>query len=805
MLARTITLNVCASLLLLASAPAKAADVVCDTGGDAAGHAVAAGVDFDGDGVGDVAVGAPCARVGEAENAGRVFVHSGATGGRILALKGSAAGQKFGGALAFVDDVSGDGKPDLIVGSPGAPIVSGPTTKIDAGKVEVFDRNGNSVLAIEGAYSFGNFGEAVAGLGDYDGDDVPDLLVGAGGDRDVPNGERYGAAYMLSGADGAVIDLSLGDLKADHWGAAVAAASDVNHDGVADVLVSSSAVDTPTTDPPPAKNVEDVGLVRILSGADLSDVLVSVRGALKEKLGKSSTPIEDLDNDGTDDFAAGAPGVMLGSAGNAGVVTLRSGVTGSVIRTLQQPTPQVGATFGTAIASLGRINADTRPDIVASAPSYTVDQKSRVGRIHLFSGSNGTVLWTQDGFFAGTRFGQSLARTTDWDGDGRFDVAVGSPGDAFRGRRGAGSVRILSGKNGNELARFGGRRGLETRLFLAAWNLDGSAEVRAITSSGMQTKQRQEVLRGVDAGTLSADVMDDGAVADPNDMKLVLGGGAGAPSPLVDVVLAGRRRGTVSQFRAEFSADYTGGVNVAAGDLTLDPGEEIAVAQAESPTGTVEVSVYSRVDTDPFGHITWGRQATFPAFTDGERVDGFLVDANGASVTVGALADDGDRLVVAPVAGAPVVRVMDAAGVVSADWVAYSPSGNSGTTIAVGKLGATGLAQIVTAPRAGQLRIRAFNADGTPFISPDTLAAVDFVVPTSITGAATSFRLAIADVDLDDRGEIIVVTNATSPTQILAFEADGTLVEGWPSKLFALQPLARWPVAIAATDRFVRR
>ena len=188
------------------------------------GHAVAAGVDFDGDGVGDVAVGAPCARVGEAENAGRVFVHSGATGGRILALKGSANGQKFGGALAFIDDLSGDGLPDLIVGSPGAPVISGPTTKIDSGKVEVFDRDGESLLRVEGDYAFGNFGEAVAGLPDYDGDDVPDLLVGAGGDRDVPNGERYGAAYMLSGADGTVIDLSLGDLKGDSWGAVVGAA-----------------------------------------------------------------------------------------------------------------------------------------------------------------------------------------------------------------------------------------------------------------------------------------------------------------------------------------------------------------------------------------------------------------------------------------------------------------------------------------------------------------------------------------------------------------------------------------------------
>jgi len=792
----------CLTLAMAVAFDAEAADVTCDTGGDAAGESIAAGTDFDGDGVADLAVGAPCARVGTAENAGRVFIHSGATGGRVLTLKGSDAGQKFGGALAFIDDVSGDGIADLIVGSPGAPVVTGTSTKTDAGKIEIFNVAGEILLAVSGAYAFGNFGEAVAGLGDYDGDDVPELLVGAGGDRDAPGGERFGAVYLLSGESGATLDSSIGDLKFDRWGAVVAATDDVNDDGIADVLISSNSADAPGAG---ATIEENNGLARILSGADFSEVLVSVAGNVEDKLGKSSVAIDDLDNDGIADFAAGVPGVMLGSAGNAGIVSLYSGATGALIRNLQQPTPQVGASFGTAVANLGFINGDSRPDIVASAPSTTIDGKGAVGRIHLFSGSNGNVLWTLDGSFQGTRLGQALAAAGDWNGDARKDVAVGGPGDAFRGRRGAGTVRVLSGVDGEELARFGGRRGLETRLFVAAWGLDGSAEVRALTGSGMQTKQRQDVLRGLHDGALSVAVIDDGATSSSDAMKVVIGGGSGAPSPTVEVTRAGRRRGTVSRFEAEFSSPFDGGVNVAGGELATDVGEEIAVVQAESTTGTVELSVYSRADTDPFGRITWGREITFPVFTDGERIDGFLVNANGATVVAGALAGDGDRLVVAPVEGAPVVRVLDGSGLVIADWLAYSPSGNNGTTIAVGRLGDVGGIQIVTAPRTGQLRVRAFNPDGTPFVPPDSVEEVDFVVPFSVTGAASSFRLVVADVDLDDRGEILVVTDAVSPTQILAFETDGTLVEGWPSKLFALQPLASWPVAIAATDRFVRR
>lgn len=781
---------------------ANGADVTCDTGGDAAGHSIAAGADFDGDGVVDIVVGAPCARVGTVENAGRVFVHSGATGGRVLTLKGSAAGQKFGGALAFIDDVSGDGIADLIVGSPGAPAVTATSTKVDAGKVEIFDIDGELLLAVPGAFAFGNFGEAVAGLGDYDGDDVPELLVGAGGDRDAPGGERYGAVYLLSGKTGAVLDLSLGDLRFDRWGAVVAAADDVNGDGIADVLVSSNSADALGAG---TTIEENNGLARILSGADFSEVLVSVKGDVEDKLGKSAVVVEDLDSDGIADFAVGVPGITLGSAGNAGIVSLYSGATGDLIRSLQQPKPQVGANFGTAVANLGFINGDTRPDIVASAPATTIDGKGGVGRIHLFSGSNGNVLWTVDGFFQGTRFGQALTAAGDWDGDSRADVAVGGPGDAFRGRRGAGTVRVLSGADGEELARFGGRRGLETRLFVAAWGLGGAAEVRALTGSGMQTKQRQNVLRGLYEGALSVAVIDDGTTSSSDAMKLVIGGGTGARSPTVEVTRAGRRRGTVSRFEAEFSSPFDGGVNVTGGELTADAGEELAIVQAESATGTVELSIYSRADTDPFGRITWGREITFPVFTDGERIDGFLVNANGATVAAGPLVGGGDSLVVAPVQGAPVVRVLDGSGQITADWLAYSPSGNNGTTVALGRLDGLSGTKIVTAPRTGQLRIRAFNPDGSPFIPLDSLTEVDFVVPTSLTGAVTSFRLVIADVDLDGHGEIIVVTNAASPTQILAFEIDGTLVEGWPSKLFALQPLSRWPIAIAATDRFMRR
>ena len=792
------------ALCVLEVGTASATDVGCDIEGDGAGWTIAADADFDGDGIFDLAVGAPCSRIGSAERVGRVIVYSGATERRLLVVAGTVAGQKFGGAISFVGDLSGDGLPDLVVGSPAWPVtLPGGQVKAAAGKVEVFSRYGAVELTKEGTYGAGNFGEAVAGTADLDGDDIADLVVGAGNDRDVPSGDRYGAVYLLSGADGAIVDTSLGDLKADHWGAVVAAAGDVDGDGTDDVLVSSNSADKLGSG---SVVEENNGMVRILAGEDFSRVIVEARGAPEDKLGKAATMAGDLNGDVTPDFVAGAPGVTVGVAGNAGIVQLRSGSNGNLLRTIQEPTPQAAASFGSAVAALGLINGDAIPDVVAAAPFGNVGDFARAGRVHAFSGKNGALLWTVEGAAPGTRLGHALVNASDWDGDGVNDVAVGSPGDAFRGRRGAGSVRILSGVDGGEVARFGGWRGLETRFFVVSRGFDGVAEVISAAGNGKSSRSLGRALRGVESGGLSIAVVDGGATATPGSMKLAVAGRRTGSDPLVEVLPAGRRRGARSSFAVEFSQPFSGDVNVAAGDLiSTRPDDEIAVAQAGGTDGNVEVAVYSRVDIDPFGRITWGRHATFPVFVAGELIDGFPVTTDGATIAVGAVTPTGNGIVVGSASGTPVVRIVDATGLVVADWVTYPPQTNGGTSVALANLDGGGNAEIVTVPYSGPLRVRAFNSDGTPFISATTAQPVDFVVPLAVTGAATGFRVAAADIDLDDQREVIVTADVAGAKRVFAFELDGTTVAGWPAAQFPFRPIAEWPVAVAATDRFVRR
>jgi hypothetical protein len=87
-----------------------------DSAGDACGSSVASAGDVDGDGTNDVVVGHYGAPGGV--YAGRVRVHSGATGAVVFTLAGSAAGDQFGASVDGAGDVNGDGFADVIVGAP---------------------------------------------------------------------------------------------------------------------------------------------------------------------------------------------------------------------------------------------------------------------------------------------------------------------------------------------------------------------------------------------------------------------------------------------------------------------------------------------------------------------------------------------------------------------------------------------------------------------------------------------------------------------------------------------------------------
>jgi hypothetical protein len=110
---------------------------------------------------------------------GEVRVVSGKDGHAIRSVTGFKQGDRLGASVAAMPDVDGDGVPDFAAGAPGME----PKKELsDAGGVVAFSGKSGKVLwTVKGEGAFGSLGESIALVDDVDGDGVPDLVAGAPG------------------------------------------------------------------------------------------------------------------------------------------------------------------------------------------------------------------------------------------------------------------------------------------------------------------------------------------------------------------------------------------------------------------------------------------------------------------------------------------------------------------------------------------------------------------------------------------------------------------------------------------------
>lgn len=328
---------------------------------DAFGRAVASIGDVNADGIVDLAVGAPGDDDGAdfvgaphlsdygavwilfLDASGEVQSHqkiSGTDGGFVPGPFFEVSGG-FGAAVAGLGDLDGDGVPDIAAGIPGNSIGAS-----DLDRVWVLFLNADGTVKAQQEISATagglvgpldtcsegteNFGYALAGLGDLDGDGSPDLAVGARNDCDggSSNNGALGAVYILFlNPDGTVKGEQkvsatqggfTGDLEPfDQFGYSVASLADLDGDGITDLAVGVYGDDDGGGD-----NVsDDKGAVYILflnangtvhTTQKISDTAGGFEGDLEDdasfggtRFGGSVGGIGDLDGDGIVDMVVG--------------------------------------------------------------------------------------------------------------------------------------------------------------------------------------------------------------------------------------------------------------------------------------------------------------------------------------------------------------------------------------------------------------------------------------------------------------------------------------------------------------------
>ncbi|MGH7150619.1 MAG: FG-GAP-like repeat-containing protein, partial [Planctomycetota bacterium] len=381
------------------------------------GSSVAGLGDVNGDGTSDLVVGAPGVDL--------AYVCSGATGAILAAV--SAGGDQGGHAVCGAGDLNADGIPDYLVGAPGN-FVYGPPP--NPGRVRAF-AGGSGTLLFEwvGSSPYGNFGRSVDSAGDSDGDGRSDLIVG------IPT-YPSNAAQVHSGANGSLLWNWTGQ---GSFGSAVAGVGDVDADGTPDVAVGAPMGPCPCP---------GGGQVRVFSGTTGAALFTWTGAEPSEELGAAVAGAGDVDGDGHADVLVGIPGTAPNAGLFAGRARVYSGANGGVL--FQWAGDELYEEFGAAVAGLGDANGDGIPDVAIGAPYRSFPGFQAVGRVSVFSGSDGSLLRQWDGVAASESFGFSVAGAGDFDVDGRGDVVIGAPG-SDAGVPGGGRALVFSGATGGLL------------------------------------------------------------------------------------------------------------------------------------------------------------------------------------------------------------------------------------------------------------------------------------------------------------------------------------------------------------------
>lgn len=415
-----------------------------------------AGADLNADSVNDLWVAQPGCDINGLTDQGRVHLLSGKDFRtnttnviRNIDSPEPQANAKFG----FFISVLGNATNDITIGTDSQDVTAAGVSctagtagcNTDQGKAWVFNGNTGALrYALNNPVPQGDarFGSRIGRAGDINSDGFPDIIVGAS-NNDVGGRTNQGQAFIFSGnpadhvggASGLLrtLDMPTTDAVASgNFGLAVQGPGDVNGDGVTDQLVDATNFQ--------GEQFSGQGRMYLFSGAN---------GNLIRTI-DDPTPQAGADF-GFQDVTPLAPGDLnpsvtparpdvygngflqdVGTNTGQGRSWVFDGNNNTVLRTLNDPTPEIGGQFGWSMDKTDyNHQLDTVNDLYIGQSPHHVTGGTGYGGTYVLNGTNGALLKALELPTAcqqtDARLGWTVSSPGDLNGDGEPDYVAGAP------------------------------------------------------------------------------------------------------------------------------------------------------------------------------------------------------------------------------------------------------------------------------------------------------------------------------------------------------------------------------------------